>query len=321
MQFHEAVERFLRSCRLRLSPATVKTYARDLALLDQFAPDDLATITIDDLEAVLEALTNRTERFTNHPRRPTQAGGLSPHTIRRICKSWRTMFNWCVDRDYIPRAPTRALKLPTPRASPEDKAITADDLLAMLAHCKNKKMNRVRDAAIILTLADTACRIGGLASMTFPHLNLAGGSARVVEKGGRPCTVYFCQYTATAISEWLRIRPAADHPYVWTSTRGHGPLASDHLGAVFRRVAIDATGKSLGPHSARHRSVQALLDAGINAELVSKKANHRNVTITLTQYGNQGGGRVKAITDRHPLIALGGPPPTDDNANIIRFPA
>lgn len=322
MQFQDALECFLRSCRLRLAPATVATYARDLALLGEIAPAKLSAITIDALESILAGLVDRTERFTQHPRRPAEPGGLSPATLRRIAKSWKTFFNWCVDRDYLLRSPAHGLKLPRPRARADDKAISPDDLLAMLHFAQTKRLNAARDAAIILVLADTACRVGGCASMTLPHLDLQNGSARIVEKGGRSCVVYFSAYTAAAVQAWLKVRPPTDHDHLWTSTRSsHPPLLAHHISAAFRRVAISATGKSLGPHSVRHRAIQAMLDAGINAELVSRKANHSSVTITLATYGNQGVGRIKAITDTNPLLALGGPPPTTNPDNIIRFPA
>ena len=51
-------------------------------------------------------------------------------------------------------------------------------------------------------------------------------------------------------------------------------------------------------HSFRHRTAQAWLDQGVNAEVVSQALGHADVSVTLAIYGNQDEKRVrKAMQD------------------------
>lgn len=309
MYLSEAVDAFLASKSVSLSPQTVKSYGKDLNhLLSALDPDKpLEHITPSELEGVLKTLRLRRQRYRGHPRRPEEAGGLSRQTLRRIHKTWRTFFNWCLSRGLLQQSP--AATVTPPRPAHHDglsKAASADDLEAMLAYARQKLRNRARDYALLLFLIDTGCRIGGLCSLHLDRLWLSEGRALLEEKGEKNHLVFFGEATRTALLRWLSERPACPHRFVFTSQQGR-PLTQNGASPIVRRIALAATGKSIGPHAIRHRVGQAWAEAGINPELIRLKLGHSSVTTTLTYYFNQEWQHGARASQQFSLLALGMP--------------
>lgn len=118
----------------------------------------------------------------------------------------------------------------------------------------------VRNEAMIQTLASSACRAGGLASMQTERVNLENGTAVVWEKGKgsflKSRLVYLDEGAVTAVSRWLSIHPGGESLFPGV----RGPLTRDGVYQVLVSLAIEArVDRFTNPHAWRHAwSIEAL---------------------------------------------------------------
>jgi site-specific recombinase XerD len=81
------------------------------------------------------------------------------------------------------------------------------DFLALLATTKGNDVIDLRDRAIILFLADTGCRVGGVCALHLGDVDLPRKLATLAEKGEKTRKVPFSAATAQTLQEWLEVRP------------------------------------------------------------------------------------------------------------------
>lgn len=118
----------------------------------------------------------------------------------------------------------------------------------------------VRNQAMIQTLASSACRAGGLASMQRERVNLDEGTAVVWEKGKggylKSRLVYLDEGAVTAVSRWLSIHPGGDALFPGI----RGAMTRDGVYQVLTALAVEAGVEQFtNPHAWRHAwSIEAL---------------------------------------------------------------
>lgn len=161
-----------------------------------------------------------------------------------------------------------------------------------------------RDHAILLFLADTGGRRRAAESLCISRLYLSEGRAQVVEKGDKPCSVYFGPQTALALARWLELRPQVDHDYVFVGTGAHAPLQADSISALVRRWAIRCGGPGYGPHSIRHWLAESWVEAGASPNDVQHKLNHARVETTIQNYFPHHNRNVAALSRQLSLSRL-----------------
>lgn len=118
----------------------------------------------------------------------------------------------------------------------------------------------VRNEAMIQTLASSACRVGGLASMQRERVNLDNGTAVVWEKGQggylKSRLVYLDEGAVTAVSRWLSVHPGGDALFPGI----RGAMTRDGVYQVLTALAAEAgVTQFANPHAWRHAwSIEAL---------------------------------------------------------------
>lgn len=273
-----------------------------MAALSHLECKQVCNISESDLRQAWIGLIGQQERWKNHPGRPPARGGLSPYTLAGYVRAWRAFFKWCVDRGYADRNPARAIKKPSLPDEPP-KALLPEDLKLMLDASKDD----ARDYAILCFLADTGCRVGGLASLTLGDLDLRNGRAIVREKGRngskRTRTVYMKPRTANAVREYLKVRPGADNDRVFIGARG--PLSEGGVYGMLKRLARRCKVKGRwNPHASRHGFARAAVENGADLTHVSQLLGHRSIGVTAqfmragpTMNSNGSIGRVSWLPD------------------------
>ncbi len=288
--------------------------------LDKVTPEDIADFVND--------MRSRKVKYQNHPQHPEVEESLSPATVSRNFGMIRAFFNFCVRRYGLPRSPASEVFVRNYRRPPgSSKAIPAEDLAKLIEAARNNTSEKLRrrDYAIILFLADTGCRAGGLASLSLDSLNFEKREALLHEKGDNYVVVPFSTEVATALRNWLQVRPHTAHRYVFTGIRGDTPFTSESVGELIKRLCQRAGIRRYGPHAIRHRVGQAWADAGMPATLVRDKLGHKNVQVTLEHYFNQDTERLKQATDQLALTAARTkklPPssePPQEQPKVVRF--
>jgi integrase/recombinase XerD len=200
---------------------------------------------------------------------------LSPHTIRSHLRAARILFRWLHDEGHITANPAARLRLPRPPDCPP-KAISETDIQRLIDAADN-----TRDQAIVLFLADTACRVGALCSLRLAALNLETQRATVTEKGGKTRRVYFGKRTAAALGDYLQNRQN-DEERLFTGQRG--ALTSSGIYQILKRLAKRAGVERFNPHSFRHGWARAALERGADLATVADVLGHSSVTVTHQYY-------------------------------------
>lgn len=201
-------------------------------------------------------------------------------TSRNYLLVIKVFFNWCAKRRYVEYSPAHDLKVRQgDDAPPSTRAVPPDELYAMV----NLASFKTRDYAIMLFLADTGCRVSGIASLTLDNLHLDKHMAFIHEKGGRWQRVDFGSDTAEALGAWLEQRPEVEHDAVFTQTLGRGgkPMKSNNFRYLVKRLAyLTEASKLYTPHAIRHSVGHAWGDRGVPMAMLMRKLNQRDYRST-----------------------------------------
>lgn len=300
----EAVETF---CLIDRSPYTIRNYrhvlTRMVAALGTM--HDLAAITDEQLLTYAQHL---------------QQSGLKRSSLNQHILVMKTFFNWALKRRHLEVSPAAILAV-RPSDEPPDKsrAMPAHVLAAMIEQMRYHPRNH----ALLLFMADSGCRVGGIASLTLDRLNLDDRSALLLEKGSRWHRAYFGETTAEALHLWLKVRPEVDTSAVFVSIRG-GALDKSAITDLIRRLSRKVTRgeAAYGPHSIRHAVGHAMANAGVPVTITARKLGH-DPAIAWKYYYPKHDEAVRDASDQHSLAAL---KPTRYHgedagkpANVVRF--
>lgn len=287
------IDRYLLAQQLVRSQHTIAWYEKRLRPLRALSKP-LAAITLDDLRRTYGLLAKRTEKYQDHPSgRAVIHEPLSPATLRGYVRAWRAFFNWCADEILLAASPARKLQLPRiPKQPP--KAISRSDLDRIL---EAAKLSSSRDYAIVLILADSACRVGALCAITLDNLDLDRRQAIVVSKG-QTTFILFTARTADAIRAYLRDRPPSCERTLFLGEKDR-PLQVGGVHALLDRLAEAAgvIGRH-NPHSFRHGWAREALRQGADISDVGHVLGHSQIQTTFEFYGRWENDELHDIHDR-----------------------
>lgn len=141
--------------------------ARGWSLLGFLGDVELSAVSISDLRRWRAALAGRSERWDDHPGRPTASGGLSVWTLHGYLRACRRFFRWCVEEEMLDVSPAARLKLPSLPDEPP-KAIRVGDFERILEAARSS----ARDYALVRFLAVTGSRVGGVSGLQVDDVEL-----------------------------------------------------------------------------------------------------------------------------------------------------
>ncbi|HRI57465.1 MAG TPA: tyrosine-type recombinase/integrase, partial [Anaerolineae bacterium] len=236
------------------SRATADGYRSKLAQLRAFLDDPpVDQVTVNDLRRFVADLRSRETRYASTTARPELPGGLSMATVASHVRAVKRLFRWLHEEGLLPANPAQRIKVPKlPRGEP--KAYSLADFAKLLSATAGDDLASKRNRAMLLFLADTGARVGGLAGLRLTDLDLENGQAKVTEKGGKLRVVFFSEPTADALAAWLAVRPTGT-PYVWAGVeRSSKPnLTTEGIRQVLKRLGKKAGVEGpVNPHSFRH---------------------------------------------------------------------
>lgn len=298
MKLSEALTTYLKIDR---QPATNQQYSYVLnRLVTAIGPQrTIRLVTYEDLLDYLATLKRE---------------GKKESTLVGYTSIIKAFFTWCVQRRYIKRSPAADIK--RGRLKGRAPVVPPSELRQMV---ELARLTSPRNFAIMLFLADTGIRVGGLVSLTLDNLDLADLSAWVTEKGGEAAQVFFGEQTADALRAWLRLRPAVKHAYVWT---GRAPLylPLSERGVLFlvqRLAARSGASQLWTPHCIRRAVGHAYAKRRIAPTVTQQKLNHASVDMTLKHYYPvKDTTYLREISKQYALIAL---QPLDQDDQSVRL--
>ena len=277
---------------------TINAYRRDLTAYEEFLHGrglkiaDVTEPVVEDYVAFL------------------RAAGRKPSSVARALVAVRSLHRFCVDEGTAVTDPTGDVGAPpVPQGLP--KALTEQEVDALLGAVVGEDAPARRDRAILELLYGTGIRISELVGLSLPDLRLDEGVLRAFGKGSKERVVPIGRFAREALDAWLapsgrgamapeRWARRGDAEAVFLNQRG-GRLSRQGAWAIVRRYG-DKVGLAdrLTPHVLRHSCATHMLDRGADIRVVQELLGHASIATTQV-YTRVSTDRLRQVYDRaHP---------------------
>lgn len=274
----EVVEAFLHHLAVERGSAanTLRSYGTDLRRY----LDHLATLTIDDLDAVREA---DVAGFVAALRSGTAP--LAASSAARALAAVRGLHRFAV-RDGLTAEDVAREVAPPALPSRLPKSLSVEEVEQLLAGCLGEGPGPVRDRALLELLYSTGARITETVGIDIDDLDVAHRTVLLRGKGGTQRIVPVGRPALAAVEAYLvQSRPGfasrgRGTPALMLNARG-ARLSRQSAWHVLRSTA-EAAGLStaLSPHTLRHCFATHLLAGGADVRVVQELLGHASVTTT-----------------------------------------
>lgn len=306
MSPHDALQRYITAQTGVLSKKTIKWYLSKLSQLTDYLSNNgissIEDVTIHHLRQWHAELATSNQTYAHHHNRNPVDEAMQPETRHGYIRAAKRWFVWLTQEEILSANPALSLELPpTPRKRKTGIRPSDRDRILELARVEP------RDYAILMFMADTACRVGGVAGMTLENLEIDERRAWVSEKGNKGRYVYFGNETRDALTAYLEIRPGCDVRRVFLrlqKTR-HGNIfvwqALTECGIyqmIERYAAMAGVESDWNPHAWRHAALRGMSDNGMPLNILSQIAGHASESTTADIYGTLDDNRLQRAHDR-----------------------
>ena len=283
---------FLRDVR-RMSPNTIESYARDLALVAEFA--DKRGTSVEELQR------HDLETFV----RQLMSSGLSPRSVARAVACVRGFYRFVATEQKRDSNPADDLKPPRAWAT-LPKFLSLDDVDRLLAQPDTSTPRGLRDKALIEVLYATGLRVSELTSLRAGDLNLDEGYLTCVGKGDKQRMVPLGKEAADWVRRYIREgRPKLlrkkSSPWLFVNARDGAALSRVGFWKVLKEYGRQAgITRDLSPHVLRHSFATHLLDRGADLRMIQMMLGHADLSTTQI-YTHVLEARLRAAYDKfHP---------------------
>lgn len=263
---------YLRDVR-RVSPNTIESYARDLAVLAEFADKREATVTDlqrQDLEAFVRQL---------------MSSGLSPRSVARTVACVRGFYRFIATERKRDSSPADDLRPPRAWAA-LPKFLSLDEVDRLLAQPDTSTPRGLRDKALIEVLYATGLRVSELIALRAGDLNLEEGYLTCIGKGDKQRMVPLGHEAADWVRRYIREgRPALlrkkSSPWLFVNARDGGALSRVGFWKVLKGYGLQAgISRDLSPHVLRHSFATHLLERGADLRMIQMMLGHADLSTT-----------------------------------------
>lgn len=288
MRLSDVLEELLIATRANgRSERTAADYAQRLAPLIEFLDDpEIGIVTAQDLRRYITDLRSRTTRSVSHSCREPVTGELATASTEGYVRVLRRLFSFAMAEVFIAENPASRIRVPK-RERGESKAIAMDDIARPLEAIDGDDVLGRRDKALLLLLAASAARVGGLAKLRASDVDLKQRTVYLREKGGKGRYAFFSPVTQEALRAWLRVRPAdnGDNLSVNLGPRGCEDLTPQGISDVLRRLKRKAGVRgAVNPHAFRHAFAREYLSNGGDLSSLADIMGHSDVRVTWSSY-------------------------------------
>jgi integrase/recombinase XerC len=265
------IDAFLTALQARqYSPATVSTYAIDLAHLLQLVGDvDPAGLAAHDIRRALATL---------------HARGQRPKTLARTLSAWRSFYNHLARSGLVAANPCLGLRPPKgDRKLPN--ALSVDEM-AKLLEGPAGDLRSLRDQAMFELMYSSGLRRAELIGLDVGDVDLATGEVTVTGKGRKTRIVPVGRQALDALRNWLEQRSsvataaASDTAALFLGARG------GRIGATAVRLALNQLAVKHGvtahvhPHALRHSFASHVLQSSGDLRAVQEMLGHASLSTT-----------------------------------------
>ncbi len=292
VSWNEAVKSFNIHIKATRAHATYLFYRSHLGTLAKWS----------DTQAL--PLANFTKRSLDLFLSERSDAGLSKTMLHHDALCATVFTKWCVKNDFLKRNPLadyQVRKAPKPhKYMPTDedmsKLITALGAFwdvetnpnIRFESASKRSFHRDRNVAIVLTLLDSACRIGEVLALKLDDYQASEKQLTIRESKGRePRAIPVSQECATTIADWLKVRARVmkevpkdeDEGWLFISEVGSAIEGHSFLRSLHKTTAFAGLSKQVTLHSLRRFSINRL--AKFNLLGAQAIAGHKDTKTTL----------------------------------------
>ncbi|MFT3899901.1 MAG: site-specific tyrosine recombinase XerD [Gordonia sp. (in: high G+C Gram-positive bacteria)] len=262
---------------------TAASYRRDLRRYREY----LATRGITDLGDVEEAHVRDFLVALRSGEGNAEGKGATPlaeSSIARTLVATRGLHKFAVAEGIAATDAAHAVRPPKP-AQRLPKALSIDEVDAILANAGGDDPRGLRDRALLELLYSCGARISEVTSLDIDDLDLEHRTVLLRGKGGKQRLVPVGGPAIDAVQAYLvRARPglatARSGPAVFLNVRG-GRLSRQSAWQILADAAQRAgVTSAVSPHTLRHSFATHLLDGGADVRVVQELLGHASVTTT-----------------------------------------
>ena len=223
-----------------------------------------------------------------------QGVGYARSTIGRRVSTVCCFYKWCTEEDIIIKNP--AVHIRRPKADRESSTLGLDrnELGAFLVQAG---LSSTRDHALAALLAMNGLRVSEACNANIEDLASGRGhrTLTVLRKGGWHELIPLAPRTARAID--LAVGERCEGPILLANNGGRLTRCGAYriVKRLARRAGVE---HRVSPHSIRHASITAVLDAGVDIRDAQFFAGHATPTTTIHYDRN------RKNLDRHPTYIL-----------------
>lgn len=272
------VDAFLRHVTIErgLSANTVAAYRRDLAVytawLDERGVGDLREVTGPMVSEFVAHLGTR-------PESPLTASSLA-----RVLSTVRGFHRFLLEEGRVEQDVAREVRPPKlPSRLP--KAITIDQVAALLAATDGEEVANLRDKALLELMYATGARVSEAVGLNVDDV-IDADIVRLTGKGSKQRIVPLGSYARAAVDAYLvRARPLLSTkgratPALFLGMRG-ARLSRQNAWLIIRAAAERANlPVEISPHTLRHSFATHLLAGGADVRVVQELLGHSSVATT-----------------------------------------
>lgn len=258
-----------------LAPSTIHSHRKDarrlLAALFGDGEVNAVHITAQDIIA--------------HVMEITQA--CRPATAQRVVGGLRTFLRFAYHRNLIGTDLSQCIPAPANWSLASiPRALDADHVRRLLAHCDQATANGRRDYAIILLLARLGLRAGEVAALRLEDIDWRTGELRVRNGETRVDCLPMPPDVGEALAAYLReARPrcSSRHVFVRAQAPRQGFASGTAIAGIVRRSLHRAglNPPSQGAHALRHALATQLLRDGASLAEIGEVLRHRRQRTTM----------------------------------------
>lgn len=236
---------------------------------------------------------------------------LSPSTENLYLTALLGLMKFLIGEDYIALNLQKIRNLIQQRARRPGKSLPQfeHDKIAILikyainiannsGENENERLRDLRDAAFLLTLADTGLRVHEACNLLRGDIDWNEGRALIIGKGNKAAVVRFSSRSLAALRSYLIARSSLDGssgrpltalPLFARHDRGAGKKIKPITTTTGRNIVTQRVREALGaelvgkitPHSFRHYFVTTvMISSGGNLKLAQKLARHESISVT-----------------------------------------
>lgn len=174
----------------------------------------------------------------------------------------RCLIRWALSTGLLMRDPSAGVLKAAGTKRTVPKAVSSDQVNALLEVCDPATVIGARDRAVVILLVRLGLRAGEAARLMLDDIDWLNGRLSVTGKG-RTHVLPIPVDVGQALESWLRVRPVSLDRAVFVRTRApRRQMAANSLTGIIARLSNKAGIEQLYAHRLRHTAATNLLAAG-----------------------------------------------------------